>query len=96
MRILISVLALKTAAPEIGEQLAAMGLTAANPVVLTVSLGAAIAGTTVYLVMKASLDECEARAKEDLKQEIIEQLQNNYGLTPAKSVSFEINDGGHA
>lgn len=66
-------------------------LLAANPAVLGVTVIGASGAIVVYVVMKASLEECAAMEKEQLKKEIMKELSQKYGLK-AKTSTLTIGD----
>lgn len=71
---------LTPARAQILAELELLGLTMMNPVVLGVTVIGAVGGVTVYFVLKASLDECERMDQARLKEEIIREMEQKYGL----------------
>lgn len=80
----------------IGADLTALGLTLADPAVMGVTLVGSIGIVTVYLIMKSSLDECERQDREQLKQELLQELKQSYPGTNGSDVPLEIRKDGRA
>lgn len=60
-------------------EMAAMGLTFANPAVLGVTVLGSVGYVTIYFVLKASLEECEnLRFQEQLKREVDDRIAVKY------------------
>jgi len=92
-------LALKTPGVRelISADMAAAGLTLANPAVLGVTVLGAVGFVTIYFVMKQSLDDCERSDREQFKQELIQQLKQSYPASKGSTnVPLEIRKDGRA
>lgn len=79
-----------TVSAALAADLAAMGLTFANPVVLGVTVIGSVGIATFYIVLRQSLEDCEQQEREALKKEILYELQNKYGAAAAPGVQLEI------
>lgn len=81
MAIMPALLALRTPGirEELAAQLAAMGLTLANPAVLGVTVLGAFGYVTVYLVLKTTAENCtNKRMQEMIRQEVESRLNLKY------------------
>ena len=81
-------------APGVAESLAIYGLTLANPAVLTVTVVGATGYALVYLIMKQSIKECDARAAADLKADILKQIKATFPGIQNSNPHFEIKHEG--
>jgi hypothetical protein len=79
---------------EIAGELATLGLTLANPAVLGVTVLGSVGIVTIYFVMKASIKDCEAREREQLKQELLEELQKSYSGAAGSNIPFNMQEDG--
>ena len=69
---------------EIAASLASYGLTLANPAVLGITVLGAAGVVTIYFVMKHSLDECERQDREQLRQDLLQDLKRSFpGMSDA-------------
>lgn len=71
----------------LGAELASMGLTLANPAILTVTVVGAVGVATLYFVLKKTLEECEQENQAMLKQSLLQEIERKYGLSPHGSGS---------
>ncbi len=78
------------ASARIAAQLAALGLTYANPAVLSVAVVGAFGVSVMYLVLQTTIEDCEKMEKETLKKEIMRELESKYGLKSVGSPSMVI------
>lgn len=77
--------------------LAAAGLTLANPVVLGVTVIGAFGVVTVYFIMKKSMEECEAAERRQFEKDLLNKLKQAYPGVKGQNVPVEIRkDGGQA
>lgn len=74
----------------IAGELAELGLTYANPAVLGVTVIGATGVTVAYFILKVKMDECERMARDQLKEEIGEELQRKYGLKAPPALNLEL------
>jgi hypothetical protein len=72
------------------EELAAIGITVASPAIIGISVIGSIGVGTVYFIMKQTLTECKKQDQAQLKNIIIQEVSNIYGLIPASNATFEI------
>ncbi|MGZ3768269.1 MAG: hypothetical protein ACXVCP_15950 [Bdellovibrio sp.] len=70
--------------------LAAMGLTLANPAVLTATVIGSVGVATFYIIVRKSFQECAEFEKAALKEAIINELQRQYNFKATNQVPFEI------
>ena len=71
--------------PAIGAELAAMGLTLANPAVLSVAVVGVFGVTTFNIILNASLEECDRMEKAELRETLMRELETKYGLSAVQS-----------
>ena len=71
--------------------LAGLGLTFANPAVLGVTVLGAAGVSVIYIVLQKKLADCEAMEKEQLKEQIVEELARKYGLHAAPDFRLDVN-----
>lgn len=64
----------------LATELAYLGLTLANPAVLGVTVMGAIGISTMYIVLRQTLKECERMDQERLRRELIRELEEKYGV----------------
>jgi hypothetical protein len=74
----------------LAADLAAAGMTFANPVVLGVTIVGSVGIATFYVVLRQSREDCEQQEREALKQEILSELEARYGTTAGPNVKLEI------
>lgn len=65
--------------PILAAELASLGLTLANPAVLSVTVIGAVGISTIYIVLQQSLKECERMEKEQLRQALLLEMARKYG-----------------
>ena len=71
-------------------ELAALGLTLANPVVLGVTVIGATGVSVIYLVMKQTMEECEKADRQALRNEIIRELEMQFSVQGSNRTQFAI------
>lgn len=71
-------------------QMASVGVTLANPVVLTVVGVGAGAAVTLHIWVRRSLAECEQMEQQELKRILMEELQRKYGARPNGNETLEV------
>lgn len=80
--------------PEVSAALAAdlatAGLTFANPVVLSITIIGSVGVGTFYVVLRRSLEECEQQDREQLKQQLLYEIQLKFGAKPLTNVPLDI------
>ena len=83
-------------APELKEslvaELAALGLTYANPAVLGVTVIGAAGVSVFYIVLQKKISDCEAMDRQQLKEQIEAEILRKYGLP--SSPQFRVEVGG--
>lgn len=71
--------------PALGAELAAAGLTFANPAVLSVTLVGAVGIATFNIILNASLEECARIERDELKNVIMKELEQKFGMNATQS-----------
>lgn len=66
------------------------GLTIANPAVLGVTVVGAVGVVTFYVVLKQSLEDCARQDRDQLKQEILNEVQARYGASGSSNTPISI------
>lgn len=75
--------------PAVHAQLIELGLTAANPAVLGVTVLGASGYVVIYLILKKTIEECDAMAKDEFRKSIIKEMQIKYGLKVPKNIPIQ-------
>ncbi len=75
--------------PAVHAQLIELGLTAANPAVLGVTVLGASGYVVIYLILKKTIEECDAMAKDEFRKSIIKEMQIKYGLKIPKNIPIQ-------
>lgn len=75
--------------PAVHAQLIELGLTAANPAVLGVTVLGASGYVVIYLILKKTIEECDAMTKDEFRQSIIKEMQIKYGLKVPKNIPIQ-------
>lgn len=68
----------------IASEIAALGLTMANPAVLGVTVIGAFGVVTVYFVLKKTMEDCEKMEREELRRSILLEIERRYGIQGGK------------
>lgn len=66
--------------PLLAAELVSLGLTLANPAVLGVTVLGAVGVSTIYILVRQSLRDCERMEREVLKRALIKELEEKYGI----------------
>ncbi len=82
-----AMMALKS--PAVQAQLIELGLTAANPAVLGITVLGASGYVVIYLILTKTIEECEAMDQEIYKQSIIKEMETKFGLRVPKNISVK-------
>lgn len=65
----------------IAGELAALGLTMANPAVLGVTVLTASGVVVFYFILKADIEACEQMNREQLREEIVKEVKTQLGIS---------------
>lgn len=74
----------------LSAQAAALGISLANPVVLSVVVFGGMGLNTIYFIYKKSIQECAELNQQLLKNQIIDELKLKFNLEPAGNIDFSI------
>lgn len=73
----------------IRAELAGLGLSMANPAVLGVTVIGAFGVVTLYFILRRTMEECEEIAREDLRRDILREVEKKYGIS-ARGVQLNL------
>lgn len=92
MAILPATVALRT--PGVREslslELAALGLSFANPAVLTITVVGAVGVASLYFVVKRKADDCAKEDRELLKRQLLDEIERRHGLYSPANVDLRV------
>lgn len=74
----------------LAADVAAAGMSFANPVVLGVTIVGGVGIATFYVVLRQSLEDCEKQEREILKQQILDEIHSKYGAVASPGVQLEM------
>ncbi|WP_347358777.1 hypothetical protein [Bdellovibrio sp.] len=92
MAVLPATVALRT--PGIREalstELATLGLSLANPAVLTITVVGAVGIASLYFVVKRKTEDCARQDRESLKRQLLEEIERRHGLRGSENVDLRV------
>lgn len=81
-------------APGIKESLAmelsTLGLTFANPAILTVTVVGAVGVASLYFVVKRKVEDCAKEDQEALKRQLFNEMDRRYGIRGSSNLNLRI------
>lgn len=74
----------------LSAQAVALGITMANPIVLSIVVFGGMGINTMYFIYQKTKEECANLEKQELKKQIFEELKSKFKLQPAGDVEMSI------
>lgn len=74
----------------LAAELAGLGIVAGSPAVLGVTVIGGFGIVTLNILLKMSLEECERQDRENLKNQIIQELETRYGVQTPSQPTLQI------